>query len=89
MAWYEGRSLLQMLETVPAEPEREALLRFPVQSVVRPDQDFRGYAGQVGSGVVRPGQEVVALPSGQRTTIKEVLLYTRSLAEASPPSRWS
>jgi len=85
MAWYEGQSLLHLLETVPTEPVREQALRFPVQSVVRPNQDFRGYAGQVGSGVVRPGQEVVALPSGQRTRVKEVLLHTRSLAEAHSP----
>ncbi len=85
MPWYKGQSLLHLLETVPAEPERDQALRFPVQSVVRPNQDFRGYAGQVGSGLVRPGQEVVALPSGQRTTVKEVLLHTQSLAEAHSP----
>ena len=85
MAWYEGQSLLHLLETVPTEPVREQALRFPVQSVVRPNQDFRGYAGQVGSGVVRKGQEVVALPSGQRTRMSEVLLHTRSLEEARPP----
>ena len=85
MAWYEGQSLLHLLETVPAEPAQNEALRFPVQNVVRPNQDFRGYAGQVGSGVVRPGQEVVALPSGQRTTVKEILLHTQSLAEAHPP----
>jgi bifunctional enzyme CysN/CysC len=85
MAWYEGQSLLQLLETVPAEPELNQAMRFPVQNVVRPNQDFRGYAGQVGSGVVKPGQEVVALPSGQRTLIKEVLLHTQSLAEARSP----
>ncbi|HEY4900420.1 MAG TPA: sulfate adenylyltransferase subunit CysN [Terriglobales bacterium] len=85
MEWYQGESLLHLLETVPAEPALNQALRFPVQSVVRPNQDFRGYAGQVGSGVVRPGQEVVALPSGQRTRIKEVLLHTQSLAEAHPP----
>jgi len=85
MSWYEGQSLLHLLETVPAEPAQNEALRFPVQNVVRPNQDFRGYAGQVGSGVVRPGQEVVALPSGQRTTVKEILLHTQSLAEAHPP----
>ena len=85
MGWYEGQSLLQLLETVPADPVQNQALRFPVQNVVRPNQDFRGYAGQVGSGVVKPGQEVVALPSGQRTLIKEVLLHTQSLAEAHSP----
>ncbi len=85
MSWYKGQSLLGLLETLPAEMVREQDFRFPVQTVIRPDQDFRGYAGQIGSGVVRPGQEVMALPSGQRTRIKEVLLHTRSLPEAFPP----
>ncbi|HLI62108.1 MAG TPA: sulfate adenylyltransferase subunit CysN [Terriglobales bacterium] len=85
MPWYDGPSLLQLLETLPAKPEVQRQLRFPVQMVIRPNQDFRGYAGQVGSGTVRPGQEVLALPSKQRTTIKEVLLYDQSLEEASPP----
>ncbi len=85
MAWYEGESLLHLLETVPAEPSLNQAMRFAVQNVVRPNQDFRGYAGQVGSGVVRPGQEIVALPSGQRTRVKEILLHTKSLEEAHPP----
>ena len=85
MPWYDGPSLLGLLETLPAKPEAQRQFRFPVQMVLRPNQDFRGYAGQVGSGTVRPGQEVLALPSKQRTTIKEVLLYNQPLAEASPP----
>jgi bifunctional enzyme CysN/CysC len=85
MSWYEGESLLGLLETLPAEPVRDQDFRFPVQTVIRPNQDFRGYAGQIGSGIVRPGQEVLALPSGQRTTIKEILLHTRNLEEAFPP----
>jgi bifunctional enzyme CysN/CysC len=85
MPWYDGPSLLGLLETLPAKPEAQRQFRFPVQMVLRPNQDFRGYAGQVGSGTVRPGQEVLALPSKQRTTIKEVLLYNQPLEEASPP----
>jgi bifunctional enzyme CysN/CysC len=85
MPWYQGPTLLELLETIPAKPERKAHLRFPVQGVIRPNQDFRGYAGQVGSGVVRPGQEIIALPGGQRTTVKEILLYSRNLQEASSP----
>lgn len=85
MSWYKGESLLGLLETLPATPVNDRDFRFPVQSVIRPNQDFRGYAGQVGSGVVRPGQQVMALPSGQRTTVKEVLLHTKSLEEAIPP----
>jgi bifunctional enzyme CysN/CysC len=82
--WYKGKSLLQLLETLPTTSVRTDALRFAVQNVVRPNQDFRGYAGQVGSGIIRPGQEVVALPSGQRTKIKEILLHTKSLEEAGP-----
>ena len=85
MSWYSGKSLLELLETLPSDQVRDEDFRFPVQTVIRPNQDFRGYAGQVGSGVVRPGQEVMALPSGQRTRIKEVLLHTQSLQEAFPP----
>ncbi len=85
MSWYKGESLLGLLETLPATHISERDFRFPVQSVIRPNQDFRGYAGQVGSGIVRPGQEVMALPSGQRTTVKEVLLHTKSLGEAFAP----
>jgi bifunctional enzyme CysN/CysC len=85
MPWYDGPSLLGLLETLPPKPEAGRQFRFPVQMVLRPNQDFRGYAGQVGSGTVRPGQEVLALPSKQRTTIKEVLLYNQRLEEASPP----
>jgi bifunctional enzyme CysN/CysC len=85
MPWYNGPSLLELLETLPTKPEVEQSLRFPVQMVLRPNQDFRGYAGQVGSGKIKPGQEVVALPSRQRTKIKEVLLYDQSLLEAAPP----
>ena len=85
MPWYGGPTLLELLETLPTKYEIGQQMRFPVQMVIRPNQDFRGYAGQVGSGTVRKGQEVIALPSQQRTTIKEVLHYTEQLEEASPP----
>ena len=83
--WYQGPTLLNLLETVPPKSEVSQDFRFAVQSVIRPNQDFRGYSGQVASGAVKPGQEVVALPSGQRTTIQEILLYDRKLDEAFPP----
>ena len=84
MPWYDGQSLLHLLETLPASAPRDAALRFPIQSVVRPNQDFRGYAGQVGSGMIQPGQEVMALPSRQRTTIKEIWLHDKALDHAVP-----
>ena len=83
--WYQGPTLLNLLETIPAKPEPEQNFRFAVQNVIRPDQDFRGYAGQVGSGIVKPGQAVIALPSGQRTTIQDIFLYDRKLEKAFPP----
>ena len=82
--WYAGQSLLHLLETLPTAIPHDGALRFPVQSVIRPHQDFRGYAGRVASGLLRPGQEVLALPSGQRTRIKEIVLYDRILQEAGP-----
>jgi len=84
MPWYEENSLLHLLETLPVSGVRNGLLRFPIQSVVRPNQDFRGYAGQVGSGITSVGQEVMALPSRQRTKIKEILLHDKTLQHAEP-----
>jgi bifunctional enzyme CysN/CysC len=84
MEWYKGPCLLDLLETVPAEPTGNGALRFLVQYVIRPNQDFRGYAGQVGSGILSRGQEVVALPSGQRTKVEEVLLHKQTLEHALP-----
>jgi bifunctional enzyme CysN/CysC len=80
--WYSGPSLLELLETIPATGSRTEAFRFPVQNVIRPNQDFRGYAGLISSGSVKPGDEVMALPSGQRTTVAEIHLHTRKLNEA-------
>jgi hypothetical protein len=60
-------------------------LRFPVQAVIRPDSGFRGFAGRVASGVVTPGDEVVALPSGQRTRVDAIVTYDGNLPEAFAP----
>ncbi|HEX4022434.1 MAG TPA: sulfate adenylyltransferase subunit CysN [Acidobacteriaceae bacterium] len=88
MPWYDGPTLLEYLETVPLEQalrersrNRESL-RFPVQLVVRPDATFRGFAGQIASGVLRTGDEVVALPSGRRTRIDSIHTYDGELTEA-------
>jgi bifunctional enzyme CysN/CysC len=85
MPWYSGPSLLELLEAIPAISAPSEKFRFPVQSVVRPNQDFRGYAGQISSGSVKVGQEVMALPSGQRTTIAGIVLHTQVLQEAVKP----
>ena len=74
MPWYEGSTLLHHLENVYIASDRNLIdVRFPVQYVIRPmsheHHDYRGYAGQVASGALRPGDEVVVLPSGFATTV--------------------
>ncbi|HEX3660434.1 MAG TPA: sulfate adenylyltransferase subunit CysN [Acidobacteriaceae bacterium] len=84
--WYEGPPLLELLETVPLAAETShRSFRFPVQRVIRPGQDFRGYAGQIASGVVRPGDEVIALPSGVRTRVRSIATWDGDLPEAHAP----
>jgi sulfate adenylyltransferase subunit 1 (EFTu-like GTPase family) len=86
MAWFDGPSLLEFLETVPVlDRVRAAAFRFPVQRVVRPDQTFRGYAGQVVSGAVRPGDAIVAFPSGQRSRVESIDTFDGPLQEAIAP----
>jgi len=80
--WYAGETLLQVLENIDATDEADARpARFPVQLVVRPGagSDFRGYAGRLESGVLAVGDEVVALPSGRRTTIREIVCLDQKL----------
>ena len=84
MPWYRGATLLHYLETVSIGGSRNLLdFRFPVQYVIRPDHTFRGYAGRVASGTLRPGEEVVALPGGTRTRIKTVETFDGPVSEAS------
>jgi sulfate adenylyltransferase subunit 1 len=86
MPWFEGPTLLEFLETVPVHHRtRATAFRFPVQRVIRPDQDFRGYAGQVVSGTVRPGDGILALPSGQRSRVKSIETFDGQLEEAVAP----
>ncbi len=85
--WYHGPSLLEFLETVPLAAERTATgFRLPVQRVMRPHQDFRGFAGQIAAGTVRPGDEVVALPSGMRARVRSIATWDGELQEAAPRS---
>jgi bifunctional enzyme CysN/CysC len=83
MPWYRGDSLLQHLENVEVEAQREGALRMPVQWVCRPDQDFRGFAGTLVSGQVAPGDVVAVLPSGQRSRVARVLTADGDLPRAS------
>jgi len=85
MPWYEGPMLLEHLETVPIGARTEAqTLRFPIQSVIRPDANFRGFAGRIASGTVRPGDAVLALPSGQQTRVQAVVTYDGERETATP-----
>jgi bifunctional enzyme CysN/CysC len=84
MPWYEGSTLLHHLETVNVGADRNLVdFRFPVQYVVRPHQDFRGFAGRIASGVIRPGEEVVVLPGGHGSRISKVETADGSLDEAT------
>ena len=86
MPWFEGPSLLEYLETVPTGVrDRTAPFRFPVQRVVRPDLDFRGYAGSVAAGTIRPGDPVVILPSGRHTTVQSIRTFDGNLPFAEAP----
>jgi len=88
LGWYDGPTLLEVLEAAPAaHAERPERFRFPVQWVCRPQtaefHDFRGYAGRVESGEVRVGDEVQHLPSGRTARVKELRLGERTLAAAT------
>jgi len=86
MPWYDGASLLHVLEHVHVSPDRNLVdTRFPVQYVIRPHQDFRGFAGRILSGTLRPGEEIVALPSGRSSTIQSIVTYDGEIEEVSPP----
>ncbi|MCH7233070.1 GTP-binding protein [Glycomyces sp. L485] len=90
MKWYEGPSLLHHLEKVHIASDRNLVdVRFPVQQVIRPhsndNHDYRGYAGQIASGVMKPGDDVMVLPSGFTSKIASIETADGPLAEAFPP----
>lgn len=86
MPWYQGSSLLEFLETVHVGKDRNyADFRFPVQYVLRPNLDFRGFSGKVASGVIRQGDTIMALPSGKQSKVKSIYTYDGDLQEAFPP----
>ncbi len=86
MPWYTGPTFLEHLETVPLEdPTIADAVRFPVQYVIRPDASFRGFAGQVASGMLRPGDRILSLPSGQKTRVRSIVTFDGELQEAFPP----
>jgi len=86
MSWYQGPPLLSHLETVHIASDRNLEdLRFPVQYVLRPAADFRGYAGTIASGIVRKGDEIMVLPSGKKTRVKSIVTIDGELDEAFSP----
>jgi len=93
MPWYDGPSLLHHLEHLHIASDRNLIdVRFPVQYVIRPHassdpelHDYRGYAGQVAGGILKPGDEVLHMPSGFSTKIRKIEVAGREVAEAFPP----
>jgi len=91
MDWYHGPTVLELLEDIHVGSDENLIdVRFPVQYVIRPHRhefaDFRGYAGKIAGGLLRPGDEVMVLPSGFSTRIKSILDPSGELKEAAPPS---
>ncbi len=83
MPWYDGHTLLHMLENVHVDADKNYVdFRFPVQYVSRPNLNFRGFAGNVVSGTIKVGEEVAALPSGRTSKIKSIVTYDGELPEA-------
>ncbi|SFN10275.1 sulfate adenylyltransferase subunit 1 [Izhakiella capsodis] len=83
MSWYNGPTLLDVLETVEVNPVVDHQpMRFPVQYVNRPNLDFRGYAGTLASGLVRVGQRVKVLPSGAESSVARIVTFDGDLTEA-------
>jgi sulfate adenylyltransferase subunit 1 len=86
MPWYNGPTFLEHLEAVPLRDDvLTGALRFSVQYVIRPNASFRGFAGQLASGVLRPGDSVMSLPSRQKTRVRTIVTYDGNLPEAVPP----
>ena len=84
--WYEGTSLLEYLETVHIGNDHNLKdFRYPVQYVLRPNLDFRGFCGKVASGVIHKGDEVMALPSGKKSHVKSIVTYEGEINYAFPP----
>ena len=84
--WYEGSTLLHYLETIHVTADRNLLdFRFPVQHVIRPHLDFRGFAGSITSGTISVGEEIAVLPSGKTSTVESIVTYDNNLKEAFAP----
>ncbi len=86
MPWYKGTSLLDFLENIRIVSDRNFTdMRYPVQFVLRPDIDFRGFSAAVASGIISKGDEVMVLPSFKKSTVKSIVTYDKELDQAFPP----
>jgi bifunctional enzyme CysN/CysC len=86
MPWYTGAPLMPLLETVYIGSDRNMEdFRFPVQYVLRPNLDFRGFAGTIASGIIRKGDEIVSLPSRKKSRVKSIVTFDGELEEAFAP----
>jgi sulfate adenylyltransferase subunit 1 len=86
MPWYDGPSLLELLESLPPSHRAHAApFRFPVQRVLRPDHSFRGFSGQIGSGSIHPGDAITVLPSGRSAKVERIVTWDGDLLEANAP----
>jgi bifunctional enzyme CysN/CysC len=83
MPWYRGPTLLELLESIDVQPIRSTDFRMPVQWVNRPDQSFRGYAGTICGGSLRPGDEIVVQPGTQRARVARIVTADGDLDEAN------
>ena len=83
--WYDGKPLMEILETVQIAGDRNYDdMRFPVQYVNRPTLNFRGFAGTLASGIVHKGDDVIALPSGKSSKVKSIVTFDGELEQAGP-----
>jgi sulfate adenylyltransferase subunit 1 len=81
--WYEGDTLMHLLETIKIDKDRDLVhFRMPVQYVNRPNLDFRGFCGTIASGIIQVGDPITVLPSGKSSTVKEIVAYDGNLEYA-------
>lgn len=86
MPWYQGPPILELLETIEITSDKNFVdLRYPIQYVLRPSHDFRGFSAPVVSGIIRQGDEVMVLPSRKKSKVKKIITYDKELGYAFPP----
>lgn len=86
MPWYHGKSILEHLETIHITSDRNFTdLRYPVQYVIRPSLDYRGFTAKIASGIIKKGDEIMVLPSRKQSFIKEIVTYDGNCDYAFPP----